>query len=679
LKRFSSYEELKNFVETNLEIATFDASCFPAPSIKYPRVDRPLTDQISWISSAAPAPFAGITLLEARAGDAGRDYVRYVITKNAETGTSGDYSTTNTQVEGIDEADIIKTDGKFIYVVSENRVVIVDAYPAENARVLSKIEVDWTPIEIFINGNKLVILGRRSSYPDEMAWRIDLPRVPPHPGLLISSRVFVNVYDITNKENPTLVRDISLKGDYFSSRMIGGYVYVVVNAPLNYSNGEIELPKISSNGGVKTVQATEIYHFDTFDSSYKFTIVLSIDLLRDDGGWSSEVFLMGTTQNIYVSPNNIYVACTKGLDVPRYWGTLLDNVMEILPDNVRSEINRVESSGLNLGEKARETKTIMRKYYENLSYEEKWNFRGEFGRKVSDVKAKMSREKTIIHRISISGGEIKCKCTGEVPGRVLNQFSMDEYQGYFRVATTTGWDMWARNNVYILDGGLNIVGRLENLAPTERIYSARFLGDKAYLVTFRRVDPFFVLDLSDPRNPKVLGELKIPGYSDYLHPYDETHIIGVGRDAGVKIALFDVSDPKNPKEISKYEVGSWGTYSYALGNHKAFLFSRSKSLLVMPIGGYWGQDAYVFHISVDNGIVLKGTVSHLENDAYTWSSYRYYRSYSIKRSLYIGNVLYTISDGLVKMNNLADLSAINSVKLPSSVKWPPIYYHPMIE
>jgi len=185
--------------------------------------------------------------------------------------------------------------------------------------------------------------------------------------------------------------------------------------------------------------------------------------------------------------------------------------------------------------------------------------------------------------------------------------------------------------------------------------------------------------------------LKIPGYSDYLHPYDETHLIGVGKDTvdmgsfawyqGVKIALFDVSDPEDPREISKYVIGDRGTDSHVLRDHKAFLFSRSKNLLIVPIllaeideerypggvppdayGEYVWQGAYVFDISLTDGLVLRGGITHSEGKAQLESSW-YYSSISIKRSLYIDNVLYTISDGLVKMNNLEDLSEISEIKL----------------
>ncbi|MFB0500378.1 MAG: beta-propeller domain-containing protein [Candidatus Hadarchaeaceae archaeon] len=516
--------------------------------------------------------------------------------------TGVDYSTTNIQVEGVDEADIVKSDGKYLYVVSGNKVVIIDAYPAEGARILSEIETNESLIELFINGDKLVMLG----------W------------------AFVKVYDVSNRENPLLTRDVSFDGQYFDSRMVGSHVYVIINSPALYDN-KIILPHISSNGNTKTVPATEIYYFEnTHDYSYGFTTVMAINAQDDGEDVTSETFLIGATQNIFVSSNNIYVTYTD------YW---------VYP----------------LIERSNET---------------------------SDPET----ETTIIHKISIADGTIEYKSQGEVPGQVLNQFSMDEYQGYFRIATTTGWI--GQNNVYVLDGNLEIVGRLEGLAPGERIYSARFIGSRVYLVTFKNVDPLFVIDLEDPNNPRVLGELKIPGYSDYLHPYDETHLIGVGKDAvdmgsfawyqGVKIALFDVSDPENPIEISKYMIGDRGTDSYALQDHKAFLFSRQQNLLVLPIllaeineesypgeippdayGEYVWQGAYVFNISLDDGLVLKGRITHFNNDDQINEWGRYYPyNYSVQRSLYIDNVLYTISGRSVKMNNLEDLSEISEIELP---------------
>jgi uncharacterized secreted protein with C-terminal beta-propeller domain len=270
---------------------------------------------------------------------------------------------------------------------------------------------------------------------------------------------------------------------------------------------------------------------------------------------------------------------------------------------------------------------------------------------------------------------------------------MDEYNGYFRIATTIG-QVW--NNVYVLDiDDLSIVGKLEDLAPGEKIYSARFIGERCYLVTFKKVDPLFVIDLENPYAPEVLGFLKVTGYSDYLHPYDENHIIGIGKETvaaeegnfawyqGVKISLFDVSNVSNPVEIDKYEIGDRGTDSPVLRDHKAFLFDKSRNLLVIPVlvaeidkakypegvppftrGDYVWQGAYVFNISLD-GLALRGGITHLENATDSMKSgYYLFSSYYVKRSLYIDNVLYTVSDKKIKMNSLEDLNEMNEVELP---------------
>jgi uncharacterized secreted protein with C-terminal beta-propeller domain len=296
-------------------------------------------------------------------------------------------------------------------------------------------------------------------------------------------------------------------------------------------------------------------------------------------------------------------------------------------------------------------------------------------------------------------GKINYEASGEIPGWVLNQFSMDEYQGYFRVATTTG-NVWggetaSANQVYVLDQQLDIIGQLKDLAPGEQIYSARFIGNRCYLVTFKKIDPLFVIDLKDPFDPKVLGELKITGYSDYLHPYDENHVIGIGKETiaaeegdfawyqGVKLSLFDVSDVQNPKVVGQYEIGDRGTDSPALQDHKAFLFDRSKNLLVIPVsvaeidaakypygvppyayGDYVWQGAYVFNISLEKGLELKGRITHCGDANPVQSWYYYSSSCSIERSLYIGNILYTISDAEVKLNSLGDLSEIKVIDLP---------------
>jgi uncharacterized secreted protein with C-terminal beta-propeller domain len=323
--------------------------------------------------------------------------------------------------------------------------------------------------------------------------------------------------------------------------------------------------------------------------------------------------------------------------------------------------------------------------------------------------------KTTITKFNLDNGKVIFVGYGSVNGTLLNQFSMDEYNNHFRIATTIeGYSNnkdTSTNNVYVLDDKLAIKGKIEGIAPSEKIYSVRFMGDRGYMVTFRHVDPLYVIDLSDPANPEILGQLKIPGYSDYLQPYDETHLIGIGKEVdasidenlvhtegavyytaiqGVKISIFDVSDVENPIEMYKEVIGDRGTESLAATDHKAFLFDKDKNLLVVPMtvaelspgqvksdqGQYTFDGAYVYDISLDRGLTLKGKITHYDNnDSLLKAGYYYYGGdLSIKRSLYINNILYTFSNNRLKLNNLSTIDEIKTLILRESNIKPPIYY-----
>ena len=294
---------------------------------------------------------------------------------------------------------------------------------------------------------------------------------------------------------------------------------------------------------------------------------------------------------------------------------------------------------------------------------------------------KKSNTTTQIYKFSLKDATCTFEKTGEVPGSVLNQFSMDEKDGYFRIATTDN-STWNSendtNNLYVLNENLEIVGKLENLAKGEKIYSVRFIGSRAYMVTFVQTDPLFVIDLADPTNPTVLGELKIPGYSKYLHPYDETHLIGFGEDTkvvnygygdqvvtnGMKISLFDVTDPSNPKEMYNEKIGKKGTYSELLNNHKALLFSKEKNIIAFPISitgenyEVTFQGAIVYGLSLEKGFELKGKISN------TASNYdRYYGKYSVERILYIQDTLFTLSRSLIKATDMNTYKTKGSINL----------------
>jgi hypothetical protein len=240
------------------------------------------------------------------------------------------------------------------------------------------------------------------------------------------------------------------------------------------------------------------------------------------------------------------------------------------------------------------------------------------------------------------------------------------------------------SNLYVLGSDLKVLGSVEKLAPGEKIYSVRFLGKRAYLVTFKQVDPLFVIDLSTAKNPRLLGELKIPGFSTYLHPYDENTLIGLGRDVqtdvygnvrngGIKLSLFDVTNPASPQELDVYIAGSAGSESVAMYNHKAFLFSKEKDLLVIPASLTNTNNSYrpyfsgalVFSLA-DKQFNLRAEIDHSDNGRYqkydNWCGRACYDN-SVQRSLYIQNALFTFSNKYLKVNNLGDFSSMQSVKL----------------
>jgi uncharacterized secreted protein with C-terminal beta-propeller domain len=222
---------------------------------------------------------------------------------------------------------------------------------------------------------------------------------------------------------------------------------------------------------------------------------------------------------------------------------------------------------------------------------------------------------------------------------------------------------------------LLIIGSLEDITPEsgESIFATRFVGPLCYVVTFKQTDPFLVIDLGNATTPRLLGELKIPGYSTYLHPYDETHMIGIGRnESSVKISLYDITEMSNPTELSVYIIKNnekedyWWTESTALYEHKAFLFDKEKNLLVIPAGSWSQQSAYVFTISLEDGLSLKGVVTHdyesaPQDPTYYWGT----SANSIQRTVFINDVLYTISESMVKMNDLDSLDELNSILLVS--------------
>jgi inhibitor of cysteine peptidase len=632
MKTFASIDELKNFLNANSQGGSI-------------YLGGPLDSKFFGSSMPVPAPVAAQT--------SGLGISSQLSSENTYSMDSS-YSTTNIQVAGVDEADIVKTDGQYIYIISNNqnigpyyydasysqsiKAVFIVSADVQNAKVIAKISLDnnTEPAGLFLSpdGSKLVVLASKyqtysNSYgvaPPRGTGGESMVMLAPYHSDVYS---FINVYDISNKATPVLTRNFTVSGSYFNSRMIGNYVYAVVSQPAMVYDNAITLPVVYEGKTELDVTPSAIYYTDSNQSSYfTFTSFYGLNVLNDQQQPTNMTVMMNGASTMYVSPSNIYVTYPTWTDTGQY---------------------------------------------------------------------------TSIYRVSINGLQLNFEARGNIPGTVINQYAMDEYNGNFRVATNWQELDSKINNVYVLNLNLTTIGKLEGLGQNENLHSVRFMGEKCYLVTFKKTDPLFVIDLSQPANPAVLGKLKIPGYSDYLHPYDETHLIGVGKEAidaqqydfayyqGLKLSLFDVSNVNKPVQLANYVIGDRGTDSPVLNDPKAFLFDKSKNLLVIPVslaivdnstldqygqtktseyGQTVWQGAYVFSLTAEAGFTLKGTITHLDSpllnsQGQLTNSNDYYKTQNqwIMRSLYIGNTLYTISNGEVKLNSLTDMNQIAQVAL----------------
>jgi len=625
------------------------------------------------------------------------------------TGTVG-YSQTNVQVAGVDEPDIVKNDGKYIYTISGPTLTIIDAYPAAGASVISQTEISDTPKDLFISGNRLVLFttgtGTQETQPQpatgvEPAIARVMPMPPYRP---YSPSTHAIVYDISDRKNPKAMKDYTIDGDYTDARMIGSTVYMVTQQQIYpYYGDHVVVPVVRE--GTTTVARPDVWYFDNHESQYTFTTITSLDAASGNQK-DAQTYLLGSGNILYVSPNAMYVSYQKYH--PVIYPMRADiGIAPPQPVAVGGGMSTGGSAGVSTAVDAAVSSpsgsasskiAVIPPDFNTLTDAQRQAILDGLRTAEQDAIRRQETDQTttVIHKIAIQDGKITYIGKGEVPGTLDNQFSMDEYNNNLRLATTssiyTQSGQYTYNNVYVLDGKMSTIGALTHIAEQETIYSTRFIGDRLYMVTFKRIDPFFVIDLSKPETPKILGKLKIPGYSDYLHPYDATHIIGIGKEtttndwggvstSGIKLALFDVSDVANPKQLDKVQIGDAGSDSAALTDHHAFLFDKAKNLLVIPVmavtanpaakGDYYTTQpqvwygAYVFGLTPQTGFTLRGTVQHGTGT----NGYYYYGSSTsdVKRSLYIGNVLYTMSAKQIKPNSLDDINTtIATIPLPGT-------------
>lgn len=619
------------------------------------------------------------------------------------------FSGTNVQVEGVDEADLLKTDGEYIYTVSDGTLFIIKAYPGEEAEVVKTVDFENAPQGLFIEGDRMAVFGHfwNETYFKQHDLR-------PHSGM-----TYLSIYDISDRSAPQLVKEFKFEGYYFQARLKDGDMYLVAVSGLEARPSPMPIILESGAGGdvLRSVPVSDIAYYPLPYDNPQLATVHAVDLATFELDSKSVTVEGGHT--MYMSHENIYLASTEHINE---WTLRMEIMAEVLEPRLSPaeqerirKIRAADEDVLTPSEKEGKVFQVYEEHMRFLEQEERKAVEEEIDRELKEALEQYeSMEYTIIHKLAIDDGTVMVGPTGKIAGQLSSQFAMDEHDGVLRVATTLNqrWSWWlaeqeaarpapdapvardadakmiappmpaqeSLNNVYALDSDLEVIGSLEGLAEGERIFSTRFMGDRLYMVTFRQVDPFFVIDLSDPRNIRELGELKIPGFSRYLHPYDENTIIGIGREAtelgrqqGLKISLFDVSDVSRPREVAKWVSEEEQVQSQAEWEHKAFLFDREKELLVIPASSYdWERStgqyngAMVFRITRDD-IELRGIVDH------GTGSQQWYGPQT-ERSLYIEELLYTKSRGLLRINRISDLGSVKNITLTPSAKAPyPVY------
>ncbi len=542
---------------------------------------------------------------------------------------SDDYSETNNQVVGVDEMDNVLTDGKYIYTINDEGVKIVLAYTVvDGPDVLSLYKtLEYTnttcdgdhfyPLGMYVDDDYLVVIGNEytwecKEYDDGEDKPVEDTGYDYDVYWGASNTLKVLVYDKTN--NFELQDEYTMNGYFTGTRKIDNDLYIVTNNYIPFYDEDINIDDYLSRysvNGVETIASYEDIIYIEGSSPNSFTTFYGIDL--DTKKVDMETVLGDSGYNLYVSNENMYLVGA----VYFFW-PMVDYV---------------------------------------------------------DVEDPVYETETAIMKIAIDNGEVEYTNTGTVNGYTLNQFSMDEYNGYLRIATTSGWfGEDVNNRLYILDEDLNKVAVLEHLGkPGETIKATRFVGDYAYLVTFEQTDPFYVIDLSDPANPAVEGELLIPGFSTYLQPLNENYMLGIGfgdnsgGTQGLKISIYDITDKANPvifdEVIFDYSEFGWG-YSTVTYNHKDLLVSLDKGIIALPFSTYnynendfsysYSSGILVYNIDLVDGLTFNGFVSHGVEFADEESAYDVY----VYKSKFIDDYFYTISNKYVKVSTIEDTETI---------------------
>ena len=610
IQHFSSETDFKKYLEKSKEISWFSSGVQMLGGMRN-GLSSGLAEQSTDSSKATLAPMASGT-----------------------QGSPERVSETNVQVAGIDEPDVVKTDGKEIYYSSPRPEIMpmmacvpdrkggcavppqqsgitknIKAFPPKDLEFEGKIEKSGN---LLLKDNILAVLPENNYYGNQ-------------------SRKITG-YDISDPKAPKEKWNAELKekNDLVAARLTGDKIYVVTKKTID-ENRPCPFEPMSVNGKSLPIGCIEIYHPTTpvpADVTYTIT---ALDAATGEAKDTTTFLGSSSDSVVYMSPDSIFLTYYYPGDFIQFSFDFFQENKDLIPGNVLDKIEKLKSYDIGASAKMTEFSDILNRYQNSLSSDEKMKMENEMRNRMEKYFAAHKREleKTGIVKISVDG--LNVEASGAVAGKPLNQFSLDEYQDHLRIATTVGQGWWgfgfggtrdSANDVYVLDKELRVTGAVTDLGLEEKIYSARFIEDKGYLVTFRQTDPFFVLDLSDPNNPKKSGELKIPGYSSYLHPVAKDIILGIGQEAmNVKATLFDVSAPEDPKELSTYKLDEYWTE--AASNHHAFLLDGKHEIFFLP----GSKGGYIFSYA-NNQLKLVKSVADIQ----------------AKRAIYINDYLYIIGD-----------------------------------
>jgi inhibitor of cysteine peptidase len=630
LASFQSYAQLQAFVASNAKSAQEYDRYGGAGFIGGPMVLlgglRPTNGVGAMTTTATTTIAAGAMSTTTLASSAPQ------VGAGAADSNAPSHTTTNDQVQGVDELDIVKTDGTHLFVATNGSsstasVSIINAYPPNSTKVLSTLRLPGAKVlGIEIVQDRLLVIDQRQTNTTSV-------------GLLL--------YNTADLSSPVVMRNETVTGTYIAARLAQGYLYAIIQQP-SYSfneqgNASGLTPSVSENGKSATLPPSSIYYTPNHSQIGEYTILVSLGLATGTGNTLS--VLTGPSSTVFVSTSNIYVVYSNYRQYANVDG---------IPGNV-------------------------------------------FSGGVVTLPSVGQEQNSTIFRASYVNGTLAVQAVGSVPGSVLNQFSMNEYDGYFQVATSRqaviNGSATQSDDVYVLNQNMSQVSSLQNIAPGENLYAVRFVGDMGYVVTFEQVDPLFTISFADIAHPVILSALKVNGYSDYLQPLFSNYLLGVGKDTvpasngnyayylGLKLSLFHVQPNGTSSDVQDYLIGDRGTDSPVLTNHLALTFDPANNVTVIPVllakvsGGQspsqnpppfgnpvW-QGAYVFRISA-SGITMLGNVTQYPPGLGYGDSPN--SSLQINRSVVIGNYLYTISQSEVMVSDLTTFTDIATVPLPGS-------------